>query len=79
MGVPTSRYIPDNTHQRKGEEVNSDGAIVLLEKLERKLRVSDYLSVRFYRKTGLPLGTDHSNENLMKQRVVMLIQGVDGR
>lgn len=59
-----------------GEEISSDGAIVLLEKLERKHRVIDYFS-KVLPEDRLSSRIVHSNEKLLKQRVFMLVQGYE--
>jgi hypothetical protein len=56
------------------EEISSDGAIVLLEKIEREHKLLGYFSnyIPDYRH---PLLITHSIEKLLKQRVYMLMQG----
>jgi hypothetical protein len=58
------------------EEISSDGAVVLLEKLERKHKLLNSFSKHLpdYRD---PLRTIHSMEKLLKQRVYMLMQGYE--
>ena len=58
------------------EEISSDGAVVLLEKLERKHKLLNSFSklIPDYRH---PLRTIHSKEKLLKQRVYMLMQGYE--
>ncbi len=57
-------------------EISSDGAIVLLEKLERKHKLIDYFSqcIPDHRD---PIRTVHSIEKLLKQRVFSLMQGYE--
>jgi len=59
-----------------GEEISSDGALILLEKLEREHKLIDYFSKQ------IPDGRDpglvrHSMSNLLKQRVFLLMQGYE--
>jgi hypothetical protein len=58
------------------EEISTDGAVVLLEKLERKNKLLKEFSklIPDYRH---PLRTVHSKEKLLKQRVFMLMQGYE--
>lgn len=58
------------------EEISSDGAVVLLEKLERKHKVLNYFSkiIPDYRD---PFRSVHSIKKLLKQRVFMLMQGYE--
>lgn len=56
------------------EEISSDGAIVLLEKIERQHKVIKYFS-SFLPDYRHPLSITHSIEKLLKQRVFMLMQG----
>lgn len=58
------------------EEISSDGALVLLEKLERKHKVIHYFS-SFLPDHRNPLRVFHSVEKLLKQRVFMLMQGYE--
>ena len=58
------------------EEISSDGALVLLEKMERKHKVIKYFS-SFLPDTRNPLLITHSTEKLLKQRVFMLMQGYE--
>lgn len=55
-------------------EISSDGAVLLLEKLERKHRILRYFGnvIPEYRD---PFRITHSLEKLLKQRVFMLMQG----
>ncbi len=57
-------------------EISSDGAIVLLEKLEKKHKLIDYFSqlIPDFRD---PFRTVHSIEKLLKQRVFTLMQGYE--
>jgi len=56
------------------EGISSDGAIILLEKIEREHKVIKYFS-GFLPDTRHPLLITHSIEKLLKQRVFMLMQG----
>ncbi|KAA1243201.1 transposase [Aquimarina sp. RZ0] len=58
------------------EEISSDGAIVLLEKLERRHKIIDYFSNQITDKRH-PLLIVHSVKKLLKQRVFMLMQGYE--
>ncbi len=57
-------------------EISSDGALVLLEKLERKHKLISYFSAHIVDHRH-PLRTVHSVEKLLKQRVFMLMQGYE--
>ncbi len=57
-------------------EISSDGAIVLLEKLERKHKLIDYFS-QYIPDHRDPFRTVHSIEKLLKQRVFTLMQGYE--
>jgi len=59
-----------------GEKISSDGAIVLLEKLEKKHQLIHYFSRRI-KDDRHPLRTVHSIEKLLKQRVYALMQGYE--
>jgi hypothetical protein len=56
------------------EEISSDGAVVLLEKIERKHKLLSHFS-KFIPDYRHPLRTIHSREKQLKQRVYMLMQG----
>jgi len=58
------------------EEISSDGAVVLLEKIERKHKLLNYFS-KFIPDYRDPLRTTHSREKQLKQRVYMLMQGYE--
>lgn len=58
------------------EEISSDGAIVLLEKLERKHKLLHYFS-NFIPDSRSPFTTVHSVEKMLKQRVFMMMQGYE--
>ncbi|HAA11685.1 MAG TPA: IS1380 family transposase [Cytophagales bacterium] len=58
------------------EEISSDGALILLEKLERRHKLIGYLS-EFIADHRDPLRTTHSTEKLLKQRTFMLMQGYE--
>ena len=58
------------------EEISSDGAIVLLEKVERQHRLLRYFS-NYIPDHRHPLFITHSLEKLLKQRVFMLMQGYE--
>jgi len=57
-----------------GEEISSDGSIILLEKLERKHRLLGYISevIPDHREPGK---VEHSVEKMLKQRVFALMHG----
>ena len=57
-------------------EISSDGALVLLEKLERKHKVLSYFS-NYIADPRDPLRTYHTTEKLLKQRVFALMQGYE--
>lgn len=57
-------------------ELSSDGAVVLLEKLERKHKLISYFSSRI-KDDRDPLRITHSIEKLLKQRVFTLMQGYE--
>ena len=59
------------------EEISSDGAVVLLEKIEREHKLLHYYS-KFILDKRHPLFITHSIEKLLKQRVYMLMQGYEG-
>jgi hypothetical protein len=56
------------------EEISSDGAVVLLEKLERKHNILKWFS-QLIPDNRIPERTVHSVEKLLKQRVYMIMQG----
>lgn len=58
------------------EEISSDGALILLEKIERKHQLLSYFS-RFISDNRHPLLITHSIEKLLKQCVFMLMQGYE--
>ena len=58
------------------EEISSDGAVVLLEHLERRHKVISYFSNLIPDKRH-PLLITHSINKLLKQRVFMLMQGYE--
>jgi len=58
------------------EEISSDGAVLLLEKLERKHGLLRYFS-QFIPDNRDPFRTVHSIEKLLKQRVFTLMQGYE--
>lgn len=58
------------------EEISSDGAIVLLEKIEREHKLLSYFS-DLIPDARHPLLITHSIEKLLKQRVFMLMQGYE--
>lgn len=58
------------------EEISSDGALVLLEKLERKHKLVSYFSSHITDHRD-PFRTTHSMEKLLKQRVFTLMQGYE--
>ncbi|MCG8340290.1 MAG: transposase, partial [Cytophagales bacterium] len=57
-------------------EISSDGAVVLLEKLERKHKLISYFSEHMTDRRH-PLRIIHSMEKLLKQRVFTLMQGYE--
>ena len=57
-------------------EISSDGAVVLLEKLERKHKLISYFSEQMTDRRH-PLRIIHSMEKLLKQRVFTLMQGYE--
>lgn len=57
-------------------EISSDGALVLLEKLEKKHKLIDYFS-QYIPDHRDPIRTVHSIEKLLKQRVFSLMQGYE--
>ena len=58
------------------DEISSDGAVLLLEKLERKHRILRYFSSVLPDQRD-PLRTVHPMEKLLKQRVFTLMQGYE--
>ena len=58
------------------EEISSDGALILLEKLEKKHKLIDFFA-RHIPDRRDPTRTLHSVEKLLKQRVFMLMQGYE--
>ena len=58
------------------EEISTDGAILLLEKLERKHGILRYFS-KFIPDNRDPFRIVHSMEKLLKQRVFTLMQGYE--
>jgi hypothetical protein len=58
------------------EEISSDRAVLLLEKLERKHRLINYFS-RLIPDSRHPFHITHSMEKLLKQRVYMLMPGYE--
>jgi len=59
-----------------GKEISSDGAILLLEKLERKHKLVKYFS-KFLPDKRNPLFVVHEVEKLLKQRVFLMMQGYE--
>lgn len=57
-------------------EISSDGALVLLEKLEKKHKLINYFSQRIPDCRD-PFRTVHSTEKLLKQRVFSIMQGYE--
>ena len=57
-------------------EISSDGAVVLLEKLERKNKLIKYFS-KFIPDNRDPNRIQHTVEKLLKQRVFMQVQGYE--
>src|SRR5690625_5030805 len=57
-------------------EISSDGAVILLEKLERKNKLIKYFS-RFIPDNRDPSRIQHTTEKLLKQRVFMQVQGYE--
>lgn len=58
------------------EEISSDGAVLLLEKLERKHKIINYFS-KVIPDNRHPYYITHSIEKLLKQRVYMLMMGYE--
>lgn len=58
------------------EEISSDGALILLEKIERQHKLLHYFS-HYIPDQRHPLLITHSIEKLLKQRVYMLMQGYE--
>ncbi len=58
------------------DEISSDGAVLLLEKLERKHRILHYFSQVIPDRRD-PFRIVHSIEKLLKQRVFTLVQGYE--
>ena len=58
------------------EEISSDGAVLLLEKLERKHKVIDYFS-KYIPDNRHPLRITHPIDKLLKQRVFSLMLGYE--
>lgn len=58
------------------DKISSDGALVLLEKLERKHQLLSYFSQHITDPRD-PFRTTHSTEKLLKQRVFSLMQGYE--
>ena len=58
------------------ESISSDGAVVLLDKIERQNKLLRYFC-QFIPDYRHPLRTVHSKEKLLKQRVYMLMQGYE--
>lgn len=58
------------------EEISSDGAVLLLEKLERKHKLINYFS-KIIPDSRHPYYITHSMEKLLKQRVYMLMLGYE--
>lgn len=57
-------------------DISSDGAVVLLEKLEKRHGLIGYFS-RYIQDSRHPLRTVHSVEKLLKQRIYALMQGYE--
>src|SRR5690625_4522927 len=57
-------------------EISSDGAVILLEKLERKNKLIKYFS-SFITDNRDPSRIQHTTEKLLKQRVFMQVQGYE--
>lgn len=58
------------------DKISSDGAVILLEKLERQHKLISYFS-NYIQDRRDPLRTVHSVEKLLKQRVYTLMQGYE--
>lgn len=58
------------------EEISSDGAVILLEKLERQHKIIDYFS-KFIPDQRDPLRIIHTRAKQLKQRVFSLMQGYE--
>jgi len=58
------------------EKISSDGALVLLDKIEKEHQLLSYFS-KHISDTRNPLRIVHSTEKLVKQRVFSLMQGYE--
>lgn len=79
MSYKTTIFYRGNTAVSvdfSAEEISSDGAVVLLEKIERQHKLLRYFS-SFIPDHRDPLLITHSIEKLLKQRVYMLMQGYE--
>lgn len=79
MSIKNTVFYRGNTSvlvDFSSEEISSDGALVLLEKLERDHKIIDYFSKLIPDKRD-PLLITHSIGKLLKQRVFMLMQGYE--
>ena len=62
---------------RKNQAISSDGGIFLLEKIERKFGIIKNFS-KYLPDNRHQSYTKHNIEQLLKQRVFLLIQGYEG-
>ena len=79
MSKKTTAFYRGNTEvsvEFSAEEVSSDGAVVLLDKLERKHQLISRIS-RYIPDHRDPGKVTHSIEKLMRQRVFTLMQGYE--
>src|SRR5699024_1942221 len=79
MSDKTTAFYRGNTEVSvdfSAEGVTSDGAVVLLEKLERKHKLISRFSRHIPDKRD-PSKVEHSIDKLLKQRVVTLMQGYE--
>ena len=79
MSTKYTAYYQGNTSVSvdfSADQISSDGAVVLLEKLERKHKLIKYFS-KYIPDTRDQSKVVHSVEKLLKQRVFNLIQGYE--
>jgi len=79
MSVKNTIFYRNNASvpvEFSAEEISSDGAVVLLEKLDRKHNLLHDFS-KLIPDCRHPLRTVHSKFKLLRQRVCMLMQGYE--
>ena len=79
MSEKTTAFYRGNTEVSvdfSAERVSSDGAVVLLDKLERKHQVISHISEHIPDRRD-PSRVAHSVEKLLRQRVFTLMQGYE--